>query len=69
METDHVISLAIALELGLTEKHCLKNLQGLTPEEHKVKTASDIGALAEIRRTKKIPYHRRKKPSGSKGEP
>jgi len=65
LETDHIISLAIALELGLTGKHCVKNLQGLTPDEHKRKTGSDIGALAEIRRAKKIPYHKRKKGSAS----
>lgn len=44
LEVDHVIPLALG---GL---HCCKNLQELTPEEHKQKTARDLAAITEAKR-------------------
>jgi 5-methylcytosine-specific restriction endonuclease McrA len=61
LETDHKVSLAIAIETGLQEMHCVSNLQGLTPKLHKIKTSVDISTLAEIRRRKNVAYHKRKK--------
>lgn len=58
LETDHKMSLAIALELGITGAHCVKNLRGLSPTEHRKKTSSDIARLAEIRREKGVGYHK-----------
>lgn|GEM_PF-1634343 len=58
LETDHETSLAIAIELGMTGAHCVKNLRGLTPAEHRKKTSSDIARLAEIRRDKGVGYHK-----------
>lgn len=43
-ELDHIIPIAIG---GL---HCLKNLQALTPEAHKLKTKADMKAIAAHRR-------------------
>ena len=58
LETDHKLSLAIATELGRKGMHCVSNLQGLTPAQHREKTRSDIDQLAEIRRRKKVAYHK-----------
>jgi len=56
-ETDHVISLGVADARGWKGKHCVSNLQGLTPEKHRKKTNAEIGEIAAIRRAKGIPYH------------
>ena len=58
LQTDHKVSLAIAIEKGLQGTHCVSNLQGLTPEQHKKKTSADISKLAEICRLNKVAYHR-----------
>jgi hypothetical protein len=59
LETDHRMSLSIAIELGLKGNHCMTNLQGLTRSEHRIKTSADIGKLAALRRSNNISYHKR----------
>jgi hypothetical protein len=58
LETDHKLSLAIAIERGLKGMHCTSNLQGLTPEAHRKKTSADISKLAALRRSKNVAYRR-----------
>jgi 5-methylcytosine-specific restriction endonuclease McrA len=57
LETDHVISLAIAKVLGLGGKHCVTNLQGLPKSAHQKKTSRDLRELAALKRQKGIAYH------------
>lgn len=57
LQTDHKVSLAIAIQTGLKGMHCVSNLQGLTAAQHRKKTSVDIGKLAEVRRATNTPCH------------